>query len=378
MTGLTRRAAFAALLAGTASALFSQRGLLPSFITVVGANALFIAAGQVWVGAIYRLCEVQRPTRRAEHTFAAVCVTAMFALWGLDASPGEVAFAKPRVLITVAPLCATGAIWIRALYNASASPMPLGRRYMLFASTIGLVLNVGRALAFAFGPNGNDPIVSGSVGYALLLANVCVLFTALGTILELERRNQEGLRSENAQLSLDAMTDPLTGLSNRRALERIADGVLRGARRQRWPITVMLLDIDNFKRINDRWGHPVGDAVLREVADVCKARLRGHDVLLRWGGEEFALILPQCTLEAADLVGQRFLSDVRSTALKATKGESVTLSIGIATVEPHEGDFKQAIARADQAMYEAKRAGRDRCVVYGGAEAGELLQAQAE
>jgi len=363
-SAFTRNAFFSVLLGASAVVLFGQRGTVPSFLSIVGGNAAFLAAVQVWVNGLYRLCEVPRPTRKAEHLASAASLIAVCALWAVDPSPEHVAFAKPRVIAAVSPLCITGALWIRALYQASPAPLPLSRSYMLFASAMGLVLNIARGTMFALGPSGRDPMASEATSYFLFFANVCVLFNALGTILEFESQSRAALKSMNQQLALDAITDPLTGLGNRRALDHLTDGVIRGARRQGWPITVMLLDIDHFKRINDQWGHATGDAVLEEIAAICKARLRGHDVLLRWGGEEFALILPQCGLDAAPGVAERFLTDVRTAKLKATKGTSVTLSIGVALLGPDELDFADAISRADHAMYTAKRAGRDRFVMH--------------
>ena len=153
-------------------------------------------------------------------------------------------------------MCFTSVWWMRALVRATPNQMSLSRRYLLVSTTIGLLLNLGRALAFIMSPGGTDPIASSANGTVLIFANVCVLFAGLGTMLELEERSRNTLRSVNAQLAVDALTDPLTGLVNRRAMERMADGIIRGARRQGWPVTVMLLDIDYFKRINDRWGHP--------------------------------------------------------------------------------------------------------------------------
>ena len=363
-SAFTRNAFFAVLLGATAVVLFGQRGAVPNLLSIVGGNAALLAAVQVWVHGLYRLCEVPRPTRKAEHLASVASLIAVCAFWALDASDGHVAFAKPRVIAAIVPMCVTGALWMRALYRASPAPLPLSRSYMLFASAMGLVLNITRGAVFALGPSGRDPMAAGATSYFLFFANVCVLFNALGTILEFERQSREALKSMNQQLALDAITDPLTGLGNRRALDHITDGVIRGARRQGWPVTVMLLDIDHFKRINDQWGHATGDAVLEEIAAICKARLRGHDVLLRWGGEEFALILPQCGLDAAPGVAERFLTDVRTAKLKATNGTPVTLSVGVALLETSEVDFADAISRADHAMYTAKRAGRDRFVMH--------------
>ena len=253
---LTRSALLAVVLATAAVALFSQRGVLPNIFTIVGANACLLVSTQIWVGALYALCEVPRPTRKIEHAVVALCIVGLSVVWAVDASVGDIAFAKPRVVLAVIPMCFTSVWWMRALVRATPNQMSLSRRYLLVSTTVGLLLNLGRALAFIMSPGGTDPIASSANGTVLIFANVCVLFAGLGTMLELGERRRNTLRSVNAQLAVDALTDPLTGLVNRRAMERMADGIIRGARRQGWPVTVMLLDIDYFKRINDRWGHP--------------------------------------------------------------------------------------------------------------------------
>jgi len=154
-------------------------------------------------------------------------------------------------------------------------------------------------------------------------------------------------------------TDMLTGLVNRREfmtqLERESHRHARGGR----PLSVVLFDIDHFKRVNDTWGHPVGDAVLAEVGRILRAHTRDQvDVVARYGGEEFVLLLPETDLDGARHVAEKISSRLREHAFDA-QGQHffVTQSVGIAQVV--EGDTGWALRVADRNLYEAKRAGRD-------------------
>jgi diguanylate cyclase (GGDEF)-like protein len=144
--------------------------------------------------------------------------------------------------------------------------------------------------------------------------------------------------------------DPLTGLLNRRAWDMALSGALR---KRRSPIYVALMDLDHFKDFNDRHGHPAGDALLRRAAVAWRGALRTADVLARYGGEEFAILLAGCSDESA----LEILDRVR---LATVGGPSV--SIGLAIWDGREG-ADRLVCRADTALYEAKRAGRDRIVV---------------
>jgi diguanylate cyclase (GGDEF)-like protein len=178
--------------------------------------------------------------------------------------------------------------------------------------------------------------------------------------------------ASNAQLSLmrellharrDASHDALTGLFNRRAAaERM---VLERARaeRQRAPLSVLMLDIDHFKRINDRCGHAAGDGVLLAVADVLRHELRASDLGVRHGGEEFLVILPGDSAAQAFEVAERIRGDVAQLAVPLDGDTaSITISVGIATFNGSESD-EQLIARADAALYRAKQGGRNRSVL---------------
>ena len=169
------------------------------------------------------------------------------------------------------------------------------------------------------------------------------------------------LTDQNAELERLATTDGLTGLANRRRLfERLDQEVYR-ARRYGTALSVILLDIDHFKRVNDSWGHAAGDRVLREVAQETQQLLRKTDLAGRYGGEEFVLLLPETDLAEAMSLAHRLNRHIARTALALERGSSlsVTVSAGVATLFPDESG-EALIQRADRALYRAKEMGRDR------------------
>lgn len=171
-----------------------------------------------------------------------------------------------------------------------------------------------------------------------------------------------------ARLIRSGLTDVLTGWHNRRYLEdRLREELARSQRKQQ-PLVCLLMDVDNFKQINDSHGHLAGDVVLREVAARIESQVRASDVTARFGGDEFAVLLPGATVEESLRLSERIRRSVCGAPIesKTTPGITVTLSIGIASATPNSdsrelGSLGQALlSRADAALYEAKSAGRNR------------------
>lgn len=160
-----------------------------------------------------------------------------------------------------------------------------------------------------------------------------------------------------------AYQDPLTGLGSRRALEMTMERDIGLAQRHQYPVSVLVIDIDHFKTINDTHGHSAGDKVLRATARTIQKELRLTDPAFRYGGEEFVVILNKTALKGALGLAERIRQHVADNALQITgKTIFVTLSVGIATVEPSD-DMTSLFERADRALYQAKCSGRNRCVV---------------
>ncbi|MDD5030865.1 MAG: diguanylate cyclase, partial [Rhodoferax sp.] len=169
------------------------------------------------------------------------------------------------------------------------------------------------------------------------------------------------LRRVNAQLKDLSQHDALTGLRNRNGFEALYQQELARSRRQKQAMSVVLLDIDFFKRINDQFGHPTGDRVLKEIAQLLQQGARTVDHVIRWGGEEFLLLLPSTSGDEAKALAERLLRASRQR--DAGLNRPVTLSAGVATLEP-DGIEGHMFQQVDSALYQAKNSGRDRVVAY--------------
>ncbi|WP_313089483.1 diguanylate cyclase [Pseudomonas sp.] len=182
--------------------------------------------------------------------------------------------------------------------------------------------------------------------------------------MELEAKHRE-LEALSQHLQTMAISDPLTGCNNRRYFTEIAEKMVSAAQRHDRRISVLMLDIDFFKRINDTFGHPVGDETLKAVAAACRSVLRQPDFLVRFGGEEFVAILPDTDAAEAMVAAERARSEVQALQLKSGQRTlTLTISIGVAEYQRGETSLDQALARADTALYQAKRGGRNRCVIH--------------
>lgn len=168
-----------------------------------------------------------------------------------------------------------------------------------------------------------------------------------------------------AQLTEQANRDPLTGLFNRRYLDATMQREIARCRREALPLSLMLIDIDHFKQVNDRHGHQAGDAVLVALADLLQEGTRAGDVVCRYGGEEFLVLLPGMPLEAAQ---ERAVAYRRALEARPVRSDDqvlpVRLSIGIAAFPQHAQQAQDLIVAADQALYAAKSGGRDQVAVY--------------
>ena len=176
-------------------------------------------------------------------------------------------------------------------------------------------------------------------------------------VAQASQRRAEELEAALVGAEEAARTDPLTGLGNRRALDDAVSSELPG------PLGVLALDLDHFKRINDERGHSVGDEVLRHVAEVLRGELRGDDHPFRIGGEEFVVVLPECTWQGARATAERLRARLADRSVPVGQDEEVwvTMSVGV-TLWAGETTFSAALEEADAALYRAKEAGRNRIV----------------
>ena len=180
---------------------------------------------------------------------------------------------------------------------------------------------------------------------------------AVGSIRDITRRKQ----AEDKLRKL-AITDELTGLSNRRRFLELCHMELGRSRRYGCPLSLIMMDLDHFKRVNDTWGHQTGDLVLRHLAELCLRHLREVDSMGRVGGEEFAVLLPDTGGVDAVRAAQRLRQAVEEAQIQSPSGQiiKITISLGVASLRSGEEDFTGLMQRADQALYRAKDKGRNR------------------
>ncbi|HYS69423.1 MAG TPA: diguanylate cyclase [Gemmatimonadaceae bacterium] len=197
----------------------------------------------------------------------------------------------------------------------------------------------------------------GEIGYLTDVFNHMVYRLRDGRA-ELDRIN-ETLRKKNDELELLSTTDSLTGLSNHRSLMKRLDDEVARFRKEKRGFSVLVGDVDHFKQYNDAFGHPAGDEVLQTIAEIMRDSTRKVDCCARYGGEEFVIVLPDTAAADALDTAEHIRARV---AAKKFSGRKMTLSIGVATFPEDADDAESIIAVADEALYQAKREGRDRTV----------------
>jgi diguanylate cyclase (GGDEF)-like protein len=304
----------------------------------VSYDALMIAAILVWSATPFLLqAEVSAPSL-AVVIYAEVIMLAVLAVSFIPALPASVL----ATLFTIGPLV----LFMLQRGSLIAVMMALGT--VMFAVALQSRVRVAhRTLLQALASErDNALLVSELEGYRRRLE---IENAALGSSLR--------------DASIAASRDALTGLHNRRHLGEFGAPLSGAVAEQGELVTICLVDVDRFKRINDRHGHAIGDAVLREVARLLGTRLRDGDCLARYGGEEFVIVLRSCDLNRGRRVAEALRHNVASAEIETPAGvQSVTVSVGVAQWAAGE-DIDAVIRRADAALYGAKRSGRDRVEV---------------
>ncbi len=196
------------------------------------------------------------------------------------------------------------------------------------------------------------------------LGTLCVIDRTPREIDDRQRQVLKDLAAivmDEIELRRLASTDPLTGAFNRRYVLELAEREFRRARRYEVPVSLAMLDIDAFKAVNDRYGHSVGDAVLRALTDCCHGMIREQDMLGRLGGEEFLLVLPHTDCTGAGVLLERIREAVAAIEIPVSDATlAFTVSIGHTKILPDDETLQLVVCRADSALYASKRAGRNR------------------
>jgi diguanylate cyclase (GGDEF)-like protein/PAS domain S-box-containing protein len=231
---------------------------------------------------------------------------------------------------------------------------------------------------------GGADYVRGWLGVPLFVHGDCIGFLTLDNRrpgaydaeiakLALVFANQAAVAIENARLFEQvqrlAVTDPLTNLNNRRYFFEVAHREMERARRHQSPLSLIMIDIDRFKEVNDTHGHLIGDMVLSHIADRLHAQLREIDVLCRYGGEEFVVLLPDTSLEAAYQVAERLRQAITEAPFQVEDIQvEVTTSLGVARMDSESDKIDDLVRDADQALYQAKAAGRNQSILWNNSE----------
>jgi len=280
------------------------------------------------------------------------------------------------LIVRRANVAALVLVWLEVLGHAAAGTLLIGwesgfHYYLLmFIPAIAVSSSRGWALALvsalltfylgldavsrAFGPLTPLPL-HGLVTVKWI--NVVIVFAMFSTLARFYVGSV--LRAEK-RLHLQATRDPLTGLFNRRHFHALADHVVARSRRAGDPVSLIIADVDDFKRINDARGHDAGDKVLVHVGELLKNVCRDQDVIARWGGEEFLILLPDTDAAGAAAAAERMRQGAEASAVPHAAGDiRCTLSFGATTLRAGES-LEDAVARADRAMYRSKSEGRNR------------------
>lgn len=328
-------------------ALFAGRGLLPDLLSIAGANSL-LALG--WSLQFAAIIEFRR--RPVPHWLLWAPAVGVLVFFVALAGNLQVRMAASGLLYGAANFLIAGAV-------LRGRPRHMFRARWLLAAcyTIAAVTLIARGagawlepekFATALAPNAYQGLLYVGL-YALIVAGSLAFL-----LMHKERADEETSRL--------ATTDPLTGVFNRRTFIELGEQELARTRRAGTPLSLMMLDLDHFKRVNDTFGHLTGDQVLVSFTRLIKDCMRRGDLIVRYGGEEFCVLLPATTLAAATALAERIRAAAAASDL-AGKPFKVTVSVGL-TAYTGEADatLGDLLGRADQALYRAKDEGRNRVI----------------
>ena len=339
---------FAHLMRAASVMLFGLYGSISDLISIDFANALLLTSfALTWTGA--RVFDHQRPQPILLFGGAAVWLIAC-------RIPGFAQAYDLRVLMASAII--TTYTWATAYEFWRGRNEPLVSRwpaiFMLFAHGALYLLRTPLGAILPWSPTGNE--VFASVWLTVFSFEALLFTISIAFILLAMAKERIEYRHKTASL-----IDPLTGVANRRAFLQDGEALLKRQATDPRPIAVMLLDLDHFKSVNDRFGHAIGDRVLEIFADVAGSSMRHVDLFGRLGGEEFAALLRDTTHERALAVAEQIRADFAA-ATRDVQGRPVTATVSIGVVISHDAvlDLSALLAQADHALYRAKDSGRNR------------------
>lgn len=331
--------------------LTSFRGIIPDFYSVILSNELGAITLATFYEGYRRLLGV-RPWERFVGPVVLVLQLILF-IWFTEYQPSFV----NRVVIVDSVFVIMSACIMKLLVKTS---LKNHRRFHVFAALPFAIAGLGSLIHI-----GDILIGHGLSAGSLASPNYAVTMMRFGIMGPWMSLSIFFIVTDRLQIRIRemALTDPLTGLLNRRALRDAAGREMSRARRNGLPVALIITDLDLFKSINDRFGHQAGDAVLAQTAKIFQTTLRKEDLLARYGGEEFVAILPGVAAPEALLAAERLRQACEEAVLRYDQVEvTVTCSFGVSAYEGGSLEFDDLLRHADEALYLAKKRGRNRTV----------------
>lgn len=338
------------LLQATMFILLMLRGVLPDGVVIVAPSAMVMVSLTLQGAAILEFH--QKPMSIWWHAIPAGLILVLFSLMQDNHAA--------RIIVS-GVLLGTAMLWLglllQRLHTGTTSP---ARWIVIVGFIVGSFDLYARVTVVIIDPAAIRSTLQPGVfqGINFLIAYAVILTTSLGFLLLQKERAEESAQKL-------AVTDPLTGTFNRRTFLELADKEISRAQRAGTALSLVMLDLDHFKRVNDEYGHPAGDEVLKRAVTILQASLRREDLLVRYGGEEFCILLPNVALDHATLMAERARDAIQHGSFQY-KGRiiPITISLGVASMLDKGDTTAMLIARADEALYSAKRAGRNRVVAF--------------
>jgi len=328
--------------------LFAFRGEIPDLLSVVVANVLLVCGFAIQMHAL-RVFN-QRPDRVAVIAgLVGLTLVGQVLLTHVWPSPGS------RIVFVSLIISALACFGIGAIYRKNGH---ISRAEHL----VGVILLLGIVLMFVRIIAQGGAATSSLIAYSPM-QGVVFTYTSLMPVIATAAFMLMCGERLNADLTRLATLDPLTGVYNRRTMTELATRAIADATRRARPLSLLALDIDHFKRINDEFGHEAGDAALCTFVELVRSSLRREDLISRLGGEEFVVVLPDTDENTAGLLAERVRERIADPGF-AIAGWPVQMrvSIGVAALGSEVGDLKTLLRAADLALYAAKRGGRNRVV----------------
>jgi diguanylate cyclase (GGDEF)-like protein len=339
--------AIAVVFIGSASGLSSMRGIFPDVLAIVAASGVLLLGQFLLIVGLLRYAGQQPRWRPALDGIGAVVILIVWLTYGSHNYQGR---------IFIMALAHIGLFSAGAVLSWRVKPTGLGSRFLWAFFVIGIFVAVWRVTTLSVAVDQADDIFDRSLIQQVYLGmfSLGVLGLAVGFIL----LTNERLRAE---LEFMATRDPMTGALNRRAFFSRAAVEWARSTRARRPLATITSDIDFFKKVNDTYGHHVGDLVIKDFTLRAAQILRVPDILARFGGEEFVILLPDTGIAEARNVAERIRREIETHRNKALPIYTVSLGLSVAQGDAGQAaDIEALIAEADAALYRAKQCGRNR------------------